>query len=121
MRLVGRAQFARGGSPPHTGRAAELRRVSAHLAAAARPRPKASSLCQRQVRAFLDVGDAECCCFQNVPERRSVPQVAHAHVFLRARRPETAAAVAQARAERRLRSPWAEAERLGGRGEEVGF
>jgi hypothetical protein len=73
------------------------------------------------VRAFLDVGDAECCCFQNVPERRSVPQVAHAHVFLRARRPETAAALAQLRAERRLRSPWAEAERLGGRGEEVGF
>ena len=76
---------------------------------------------RHQVRAFVDVGDAECCCYQNPPERRSVPQVAHAHVFLRARSPETAAALAQLRAARRLRSPWAEAERIGGRGGEVGF
>lgn len=69
------------------------------------------------VRLFLDVDGAdECCCFQNLPERRSVPTMAHAHVFLR-----TSSALAKLRAERRLRSPWAEAERLGGRGAEVGF
>ena len=65
---------------------------------------------------FLDVdGKDECCCFQNLPERRSVPTMAHAHVFLR-----SSSALAKLRAERRLRSPWAEAERLGGRGAEVG-
>lgn len=74
------------------------------------------------VRLFLNVdATEECCCFQNLPERRSVPTMAHAHIFLRPRRPETRSALAKLRAERRLRSPWAEAERLGGRGAEVGF
>ena len=73
------------------------------------------------VRAFVEVRDEECCCFQSPPERRRVPQMAHAHVFLRPRTERTAAAIAQLRAARRLRSPWAEAERLSGRGEEVGF
>lgn len=59
--------------------------------------------------------------FQNLPQFRSVPQMAHAHVFLRPRSDATAKALASLRFERRIRSPWAEAERLGGRASEVGF
>ena len=75
------------------------------------------------VRLFLPslrVED-EAIAFQNLPQYRSVPQMAHAHVFLRARTDATANAIAALQAERRIRSPWAEAERLGGRGDEVGF
>ena len=82
-----------------------------------------SSLFAAHVRAFvpsLQIDD-ELVAFQNLPQFRSVPQMAHAHVFLRPRTEATAEAVAQLRVERRLRSPWAEAERLGGRGHEVGF
>ena len=64
---------------------------------------------------------SELLAFQNLPQFRSVPQMAHAHVFLRPRSDATAAALATLRRQRRMRSPWAEAERLGGRGDEVGF
>ena len=65
--------------------------------------------------------DAELVVFQNLPEFRSVPQVAHAHVFFRLRSAAALQALKSLRVERRLRSPWCEAERLGGRAEEVGF
>ena len=75
-----------------------------------------------QVRAFVpSLREEELIAFQNLPAFRSVPQMAHAHVFLRARSDETAAALATLRMERRIRSPWAEAERIGGRGDEVGW
>jgi hypothetical protein len=50
-----------------------------------------------------------------------VPQMAHAHVFIRAVDQKSRVDLAQLRLERRIRSPWVEAERLGGRGGEVGF
>ena len=59
--------------------------------------------------------------FQNLPQFRSVPQMAHAHVFLRPQAEATASALDGLRRERLIRSPWAEAERLAGRGHEVGF
>ena len=59
--------------------------------------------------------------FQNLPAFRSVPEVAHAHVFLQPRGDLSEKALSELRKERRLRSPWAEAERLGGRGAEVGY
>jgi len=82
-----------------------------------------SSLFTAHVRVFLPSlqEEEECIAFQNLPQFRSVPQMAHAHVFLRSQTGATAAAVTALRAERRLRSPWAEAERLGSRGAEVGF
>jgi hypothetical protein len=75
------------------------------------------------VRRFLPSlrADDELVAFQNLPQFRSVPQMAHAHVFLRPTTTATIAAVAKLRAERRLRSPWAEAERMGGRADEVGW
>ena len=74
------------------------------------------------VRGFIpSLRDDEMIAFQNLPQFRSVPQMAHAHVFLRARVDATAEAIVRLRIERRLRSPWAEAERLGGRGAEVGY
>ena len=68
----------------------------------------------------LVVGD-ELIAFQNLPEFRSVPEVAHAHVFLRPRDETNAATLVRLRRDRCLRSPWAEHERLGGRGHEIGF
>jgi hypothetical protein len=47
--------------------------------------------------------------------------MAHVHVFLRPQSEGTTSALTNLRLERRLRSPWAEAERLGGRASEVGF
>jgi hypothetical protein len=82
--------------------------------------------CARHANAFfpvelqLEVGE-ELICFQNLPEFRSVPEMAHAHVFMRPGTAAKAAALASLRKERRIRSPWAEAERLGGRGHEVGY
>lgn len=75
------------------------------------------------VRAFLPSlwEEEELIAFQNLPQFRSVPQMAHAHVFLRPQTDPTRDAFCSLQAERRLRSPWAEAERLGGRGDEVGF
>ena len=75
------------------------------------------------LRAFLPSLRAadEVVAFQNLPQFRSVPQMAHAHVFLRPRTDETAAALATLRRERLMRSPWAEHERAAGRGHEVGF
>ena len=49
--------------------------------------------------------------FQNLPQFRSVPEMAHAHVFLRPLTDVSSVAVRELRAARRLRSPWAEAER----------
>ena len=68
----------------------------------------------------LVIGD-ELIAFQNLPEFRSVPEVAHAHVFLRPRDEANASTLARLRRDRCLRSPWAENERLGGRGHEIGF
>jgi len=76
----------------------------------------------RHVRLFLpSLQDGEVVVFQNVPELRSVPEVAHAHVFLRPRSKATQEALRELRLQWRDRSPWAEHERLGGRGHEVGF
>lgn len=76
----------------------------------------------RHVRLFLPaLEEDEVIIFQNVPEMRSVPAVAHAHVFVRPRSPETAEALRELRRQWRDRSPWAEHERLGGRGAEVGY
>ena len=75
------------------------------------------------VRHFLPslVSDDEIIAFQSQPQFRTVPEMAHVHVLLRPRSEPTARALSDLRLERRLRSPWAEAERLGGRGHEVGF
>ena len=83
-------------------------------------------LCENDVRAFFctcteTLGPDELIAFQNPKEFRSVPEIAHAHVFLRPRTDEHAATLAALRKDRRLRSPWAEAERLGGRAAQVGF
>ena len=81
------------------------------------------SLFASHVRQFLPSirSEDELVAFQNLPQFRSVPQMAHAHVFLRPVTDDTAVAVWRLRAERRLRSPWAESERLGGRSREVGW
>lgn len=74
------------------------------------------------LRLFLPfVEDDEVVIFQNVRALRSVPDVAHAHVFIKPRTWRTKEAVQQLRSAWRLRSPWAEAERLTGRGSEVGW
>jgi hypothetical protein len=82
-----------------------------------------ASLFAAHLRLFLPTlrEEDELLAFQNLLQFRSVPQMAHAHVFLRPLTDGTAAAVRKLRAERRMRSPWAEAERLGGRGSEVGW
>jgi hypothetical protein len=77
--------------------------------------------CAAHVRQFLSLHDDELVVFQNLPMFRSVPQVAHAHVFIRPLREGSRVALQQLRLHRRLRSPWVEAERIGGRGAEVGF
>ena len=72
-----------------------------------------AALFPRHVSHFLPslrVED-ELIAFQNLPQFRSVPQMAHAHVFLRPRTDATALAVAALRKERWMRSPWEEAER----------
>ena len=73
------------------------------------------------LRVFLPALRAadEVLAFQNRPQFRSVPQMAHAHIFLRPRTDATTAALAALRRERLIRSPWAEAERAAGRGDEV--
>ena len=47
-------------------------------------------------------------CFQNVPELRSIPQIAHSHIFLRVGHmpEESRRVVAEMRALWRSRSPW---------------
>jgi len=76
----------------------------------------------RHARLFLpSLQEAEVALWQNIPELRSVPEMAHAHVMLRPQTAETRSAVAEVRTNWRLRSPWAEHERMGGRGHEVGF
>mmetsp|Transcript_53986 Transcript_53986/g.96684 ORF Transcript_53986/g.96684 Transcript_53986/m.96684 type:complete len:207 (+) Transcript_53986:23-643(+) len=70
------------------------------------------------VRTFISLQDDELIVFQNLPEFRSVPEIAHAHAFVRPLCDTSAAALQALREERRIRSPWAEAERLGGRGDE---
>ena len=75
-----------------------------------------------RVRAFIpSLSEDERVIFQNLPQFRSVCEIAHAHAFLRPRSQATTARLSELRAERRLRSPWAEAERLGGRGDEAGW
>lgn len=74
----------------------------------------------KHVRVFLPfLEDDEVVIYQNVRELRSVPDVAHAHIFIRPRTLWTMEAVRQLRAAWRFRSPWAEAERIAGRGSEV--
>lgn len=72
------------------------------------------------VRLFLPfLEDDEVVIYQNVRELRSVPDVAHAHVFIWPRTVRTEEGLRQLRTAWRLRSPWAEAERCAGRGDEV--
>jgi cytidine deaminase len=73
------------------------------------------------VLTFLQLTKDELVGFQNLPQFRSVPEMAHAHVFLRPCEEASKAALRQLRDKRRLRSPWCEAERLSGRGAEVGY
>jgi len=76
----------------------------------------------QHVRVFLpDLQEDEVVIYQNIPELRSVPQIAHAHVFIRPRSAATRTALKRHRREWMMISPWAEHERLGGRGHEVGF
>jgi hypothetical protein len=76
----------------------------------------------QHVKVFLpELCDEEVVLFQNVPEMRSIPEVAHAHVFIRPNSASTRCALKEIRRRWRMRSPWAEAERLGGRGSEVGY
>jgi hypothetical protein len=85
-------------------------------------RPQGWAAVLQHVRIFLPkLQDEEVVIFQNIPELRSVPEVAHAHVFIRASSSTTQAALRRLRHDWQMRSPWAEAERLGGRGCEVGF
>ena len=77
--------------------------------------------CAAHVRQFISLNDEELVVFQNALQFRSVPEIAHAHAFIRPLRDESRRQVAQLRGERRIRSPWVEAERIGGRGAEVGF
>eukprot|EP00929_Paragymnodinium_shiwhaense_P003346 TRINITY_DN10381_c0_g1_i2.p1 TRINITY_DN10381_c0_g1~~TRINITY_DN10381_c0_g1_i2.p1 ORF type:complete len:248 (-),score=45.35 TRINITY_DN10381_c0_g1_i2:67-810(-) len=84
--------------------------------------PARWAACLRHTREFLPgLRDDEVVIFQNIPELRSVPTIAHAHVFVKPRSDETREALQRLRQLWRLRSPWAEHERLGGRGSEVGF
>lgn len=76
----------------------------------------------RHVRLFLpDLAEDEVVIFQNLPHMRSIPSVAHVQVFIRPRSPQTRAVLCELRAAWRMRSPWAENERQGGRGDEVGW
>jgi len=76
----------------------------------------------RHVRLFLpELAEEEAVIFQNIPSCRSVPELAHAHVFIRPQSAGSREALRQLRLRWRMRSPWAEAERLGGRGREVSF
>ena len=80
------------------------------------------SLFDDHLKTFLPaLREDEYLAFQNLPQFRSVPQMAHAHVFLRPQTARMAEDIRGLRLERRIRSPWAEHERLGGRAEEVGF
>ena len=45
-------------------------------------------------------------CFQNIPERRSIPAIAHAHVFLRTENPDVLKLMARWHAEWLQRSPF---------------
>eukprot|EP00931_Biecheleriopsis_adriatica_P050532 TRINITY_DN29263_c0_g1_i1.p1 TRINITY_DN29263_c0_g1~~TRINITY_DN29263_c0_g1_i1.p1 ORF type:complete len:225 (+),score=24.44 TRINITY_DN29263_c0_g1_i1:57-731(+) len=75
------------------------------------------------LRLFLpSLREEDVVIFQNVPEFRSIPEVAHMHVFIRTRPGSRGEGELRSlRQAWRMRSPWAEAERLGGRGVEVGF
>ena len=57
-------------------------------------------------------------CFQNIPPLRSIPSIAHSHVFLRVSRmpPPAQRAVAEMRSAWRRRSPWLQASRASGAG-----
>merc|ERR1740129_190225 len=63
----------------------------------------------RHVRLFLpELRDDEVVIFQNIPSLRSVPEVAHAHVFIRPRTTSTRESLRELRRQWRIRSPWAE-------------
>eukprot|EP00927_Polykrikos_kofoidii_P074244 TRINITY_DN70230_c0_g1_i1.p1 TRINITY_DN70230_c0_g1~~TRINITY_DN70230_c0_g1_i1.p1 ORF type:complete len:319 (-),score=38.72 TRINITY_DN70230_c0_g1_i1:30-986(-) len=84
--------------------------------------PGAWAAVLRHVRIFLpSLREDEVVIWQNIPDLRSIPEVAHAHVFVCPRTQETREALQACRNAWTQRSPWAEHERLGGRGEEVGF
>ena len=76
---------------------------------------------REHVQQFISLHNSELAVFQNLPQFRSVPEIAHCHVFIRPKDDASRDALEKLRRERRLRSPWVEAERLGGRGREVGF
>jgi len=85
-------------------------------------RPMGWAAVLKHVRVFLpDVLEDEVVLFQNIPEMRSVPQIVHAHVFIRPKTDATRTALRRHKREWMMVSPWAEHERLGGRGSEVGF
>lgn len=73
-------------------------------------RPSGYAVVLRHLRLFLpDLSDDEVLVFQNIPEFRSVPEIAHAHVFFRTGNTTTRAQLRKLRQEWRRRSPWAEA------------
>ena len=66
--------------------------------------------------AEVDLSVDDCLTYQNVPELRSLPTIAHSHVFLRTNRLSESSHAALSRMRRRWRdrSPWLQAERTGG-------
>lgn len=81
------------------------------------------SRCEYDANTFFDgkLTSEELIAFQNIPAFRSVPELAHAHVFIRPQNEANATTLRALRTNRCIRSPWAESERLNGRGHEVGF
>jgi hypothetical protein len=73
------------------------------------------SLALQHLRTFIPtLSEDEVVMFQNLPESRSIPQMAHMHVFFRHRYcgSDTHSFLKIHREQWALRSPWAEAERL---------
>ena len=75
----------------------------------------ARALVAREIKGEASPSDVPLVCFQNVPPLRSIPTIAHSHVFLRvgSMLPEARRAVGAMRGAWRQRSPWL---RAAGRG-----
>ena len=58
----------------------------------------------------MQLRDEEALIYQNLPELRSLPTIAHSHVFLRPLTPVLARGLERRRAAWRARSPWLKAQ-----------
>lgn len=85
----------------------------------------ARALVAREIKGEASPSDVPLVCFQNVPPLRSIPTIAHSHVFLRvgSMLPEARRAVGAMRGAWRQRSPWLYLEGYAGagRGRELGW